>query len=301
MIEATIFNIERYATEDGRGIRTIVFLKGCLLRCIWCANPESQEFTPQILFNANACIGCGKCITKCSNNAISLLSPYGYITDTQKCILCGRCVDNCYQNARTVSGQKYKVKELVDIVLKDKKYYEKSGGGVTFSGGEPLMYPEFIAKTADRLHKENINVLVETCGYVDFENIKKAYEKIDTIFFDIKIMDEQKHIEYTTKSNKLILDNLNWLVNNYKGEIVVRYPYIPGYNDGKEDIKQFLDYIESLKKIKEIWFLPYHRLGLPKYQGLGRKYEMGEKKSLKMKDITYLKEYEKEYNFTIRV
>ncbi len=301
MEKARVFNIERYAIEDGPGIRTVVFLKGCKLRCKWCANPESQSFEKEILVKANACKGCGKCETICPNKAIKLIPPMGYITQQDLCSHCGICVDNCFEDARSVMGTDYTVDELMKELLKDEKYYEMSGGGVTFSGGEPLYYSTFVKECALKLKERNITTLIETCGYVPQENIKKIYQVVDYIYYDFKEIDSDKHKEYTGFGNELILENLNWLNENFKGKLSVRYPYIPGYNDSKEDIEGFLKYVSSLSNVDEVCFLPFHRLGIPKYQGLGREYEMGNMESLRMKDIEFLKDYESKYDVKIRI
>ncbi len=301
MKTATIFNIERFATEDGPGIRTLVFLKGCALRCKWCANPESQSFEKEIMFNSNICIGCEKCVECCPTKAVKYIEDFGFITDNSLCNKCMKCVDNCYQNARTLMGEEYTVDELVEEVLKDEDYYKTSNGGITFSGGEPLFYAEFIAEFSKRMKERGISVLIETCGYVPLDNIKMCAPLVDAIFYDFKHIDTEKHKELTGGGNEKILFNLCWLNDNFKGDLSVRYPYIPGCNDKKEDIEGFLEYVSRLKNVKEVWFLPYHRLGLPKYQGLGRTYEMGDMESLKMKDIAFLKDYQQKYNITIKI
>ena len=301
MKSAMIFNIERYATEDGKGIRTIVFLKGCALKCKWCANPESQQRFSQIMFKANACIGCGKCMEVCPSSAISYSEGYGYITDDDLCIHCNHCVKYCYQNARETMGTIYNSEELLEILLRDKSYYEMSGGGITFSGGEPLQQDAFICEMTKKLHQYNIHVLVETCGFVSLKKLQNVAPFVDMFFYDIKQMNSAKHEMYTGQSNQLILSNLEWLAANYEGEIVVRYPYIPGHNDELTELISFMEYINDLKKIKEVWFLPYHRLGIPKYQGLGKKYEMGDMKSLRFSDIKFIKELGQKYNFKIRI
>lgn len=301
MKTATVFNIERFATEDGPGIRTVVFLKGCALRCKWCANPESQSFQRQMMFNSNICIGCGKCVDVCPNKAVKYDKEFGFITDHDLCKFCMACADNCYQNARTIMGTEYTVDELLKEVLKDETYYKMSHGGITFSGGEPFFHHEFIAEFASRLKEKDIPVLVETCGYVPLENIQHCADLVDEIFYDFKHINSEKHKELTGAGNEKILYNLQWLNSNFKGDLSVRYPYIPGCNDAKEDIEGFLDYVSRLDKVKEVWFLPYHRLGIPKYIGLGRIYEMGNMESLKMKDIAFLKDYQDKYNIKIKI
>lgn len=301
METARVFNIERFATEDGKGIRTVVFLKGCNLRCRWCANPESQAFNKEVIFNPNLCINCGKCTNICKQKAISLVEGYGYITDSNLCTGCGECVDGCLNNARTLAGTDYTVDQLITEVMKDEEYFRMSGGGVTFSGGEPLLYSSFIKACINRLKEIGITALVETCGHVALENIEIAASLADYIFYDIKHMDSKKHEKLTGKDNSLILSNLEWLSENYDGELSVRYPYIPGCNDDRESIEKFMNYIKGLKNIKEVVFLPYHRLGLPKYKGLGRSYAMGDRKSLKTNELEYLLEIYADYPIEVKI
>lgn len=301
MEKARIFNIERCSTEDGPGIRTTVFLKGCLLRCKWCANPESQVYEKQILFKAVKCIGCGKCQEACENHAISYVPEYGMITDSGKCCLCGKCIDACYVDARVVQGKDYTVEELMQILERDETYYRTSGGGITFSGGEPLLYPSFVKACAEEIHKRGWSVLIETCGEVPLKNVQKIVEDVDIIYCDFKHYSSEEHKKYTGRGNEQIIENIRWLDAHFHGELSLRYPYIPGCNDSTEAVEQFLSFASTLRHVKEVVFLPYHRLGLPKYQGLGRKYEMGGMKSLKIKDLQFLKEYETKYHLKISI
>lgn len=301
MNSARVFNIERFATEDGPGIRTLVFLKGCALRCKWCANPESQRFEKEVLFNSRVCVGCEKCIAVCDQNAIKHIEKYGYITNADLCNHCEKCIDNCYSNARSMMGKDYRIEELIHEILKDKQYYDMSGGGVTFSGGEPLFHSSFIKECSKILKKHGITTLIETCGYINIDNIKEVYEYVDYIFYDIKHMNSKQHKEFTGKGNELIISNLIWLSQNYKGNLSVRYPYIPNCNNDIKSIKEFLNFVEDLENIKEVVFLPYHRLGLPKYLGLGREYEMGDMNSLKKSELKHLKNLFADYDIKIKI
>ena len=300
-MRANVFNIERYATEDGPGIRTVVFLKGCTLRCRWCANPESQEFKPENFLNINTCINCGKCQSICPNNAISFKEGYGYITNQTKCTACLQCVESCLMDSRKIMGTYYENNELLDEILKDEQYFKKSGGGVTFSGGEPFYYPDVIRFIADQMHKRKYTTLVETCGDVPQAYIQSCAELVDYIYYDFKHTDAEMHKQLTGKDNELIIKNLEWLCDNFSGVLSVRYPYIPGYNSDEKCIKDFLEYIKNKNGIAEVVFLPYHRLGLPKYSGLGRRYEMNEMKSLKKEEMMHLYRWAEECGVKIKV
>lgn len=297
----SVFNIERYAIEDGPGIRTVVFLKGCALRCLWCANPESQSFEREILLNANACVGCGRCMEVCPKRHIEHLDRLGFITTDNNCGNCDICVDACYSNARQIMGIEYSPEQLFAIIRRDAPYYQMSGGGVTFSGGEPLFQIDFIEACKRILKKENIPVLIETCGHVPLENVKRSSEVAEDIYFDVKHMDTNVHRKLTGQGNELILSNLRWLALNYSGNLSIRYPVIPGFNDSKQEIESFLGFILELQNVKDVCFLPYHRLGLPKYTGLGREYEMKSLKSISAKDLEYLKDYGKIFNLSIKI
>ena len=296
-----VFNIERFATEDGRGIRTVVFLKGCSLRCRWCANPESQRAGAEVLVKTNVCINCARCSVLCPEKAISYMEGYGFITDQSKCRQCGVCIRECYADAREMMGRKYSEEELLTEILKDRQYYGMSGGGVTFSGGEPLYYSEIIGAVGEQMHRRGYNTLVETCGHVPQKALEDINGRVDYIYYDFKQIDPEKHKELTGVDNTLILSNLEWLCGHYSGELSVRYPYIPGCNDDETSINGFFEYIKSLSHISEIVFLPYHRLGLPKYQGLGRAYEMGNMPSLKKADLLFLVQRAEKYSLKIKI
>lgn len=301
VLQGTVFNIERGSSEDGPGIRTVVFLKGCGLRCEWCANPESQLAVPEILHIGNVCVNCGECITACPQKAISFREQFGYITDSKKCSLCLACVNHCYINARKLQGTVYTPEELVLEVLKDRDFFLRSGGGVTFSGGEPLLQSDFLCDTAQRLRQQGIHVLVETCGHIPLKNLRNAAECVDAFYYDFKHFDPEIHKALTGQDNRQILDNLSWLLENFKGSVSVRYPFIPGRNDSEDAIRGFFSCMARQKRRVEIVFLPYHRLGLPKYTGLGREYKMGGGKSLKREALSHILPWAKEYGLDVRI
>ncbi|RRD95906.1 glycyl-radical enzyme activating protein [Clostridiales bacterium COT073_COT-073] len=301
MRTCNVFNIERFATEDGHGIRTVIFLKGCHLKCKWCANPESQKQQSEILLKVNACISCGRCQTICREKAIFFDSEYGYITDSKKCTLCMDCVEGCYRNAREVIGKKYDETELLNEILCDEKYFKMSGGGITFSGGEPMRYYKLIDSIANQMTARGYNTLVETCGYAPTKAFAAIKDSVDYIYYDFKQFDSRKHKELTGVGNEKILENLEWLCQNYKGFLAVRYPYIPGCNGDQDSIHNFFRYMTKLQNVQEIIFLPYHRLGITKYQGLGRKYEMGELPAIRKAELSFLKEEAKKYGLEIKI
>ncbi len=296
-----VFNVERFAIEDGNGIRTVVFLKGCGMRCAWCANPESQSPRREILLNPNLCVGCGRCLAVCPRGHIRRLEGMGYVTTDNDCDSCELCVDGCYAGARKLMGTSYTPEALCETLLRDKPYFDRSGGGVTFSGGEPLLQVDFVEACAGLLRRENVPVLVETCGYAPRVAVERCAALACDIYYDVKHMDDAEHRRLTGQGNGLILDNLRWLSGHFGGGLSVRYPFVPGCNDGEADVRAFLSFCASLPGLKDVWFLPYHRLGNLKYTGLGREYPMGERESLKSKDLDFLKAYADEYGLTVRI
>lgn len=296
-----VYNIERFATEDGRGIRTVVFLKGCGLSCKWCANPESQSRQPQVLVKTNVCVGCGRCMALCPQKAIHYMEGYGYITDQTQCSLCGVCIKGCYVDAREMLGREYTQEELLQEIGRDGQYYRMSGGGVTFSGGEPLLFYPVICSLAEKIRAEGYNTLVETCGHVSRTAVEAVCDSVEFIYYDFKHIDPLRHKELTGSDNYRIRENLEWLCGHFRGHLAVRYPYIPGCNGDGDSVRGFLRYVKELRNIKEIIFLPYHRLGFPKYQGLGRVYEMGDMPSLKKADLFFLKEMAQEYGLNVKI
>ncbi|NLC25554.1 MAG: glycyl-radical enzyme activating protein [Fastidiosipila sp.] len=299
--KARIFNIERFGTEDGPGIRTVIFLKGCGLKCLWCSNPESQNIKPEIVFLENACIACGKCVEVCPQKAVSLIAEYGYITDHSKCDFCRTCVENCLSNARNESGKLYTENELMEIVLKDASYYDESGGGVTFSGGEPLLQAEFIRSFSEKVKLRGYNTLVETCGYVSASNFRTGLSNVEYVYFDIKHMDPDIHKELTGQTNELILQNLRFLDEELVSEYSLRYPVIPQKNDTVDDLNRFFNFAVKLKRVKHVVLLPYHRLGATKYNGLGRPYLMGDTEPLTRADIVDLRDLGLSYELDVLI
>ena len=273
MKKPLIINIQKYSLHDGDGIRTTIFFKGCPLECIWCHNPESQEYNKEVLYNEEKCLRCETCIKKCPNNAIYTKENL-ICLDKENCKFCETCIDYCLNNAREIVGKTYEIKDLIKEITKDMMFYEESNGGVTLSGGEVMTQDiEYIKKLVILCKEKGINVAIDTCGYVKFENYEAILPFVDTFLYDIKLIDNEKHKLYTNKSNELILENLVKL--SEKGaNINIRIPLIEGVNvdrDNKEIIK-IIDFIKFLN-IKKVNLLPYHNIGMHKYKKLYMNYE----------------------------
>lgn len=241
-----IYDIQRSSFVDGPGIRTVVFFKGCPLHCDWCHNPESQSVKSEMFWYKNLCTGCNDCLTACKNNAIHAGNDQ-YKIDRSKCNSCGDCAKACNHSALKIAGQAYSVESLVNIILKDKTYFNTSGGGVTFSGGEPLMFMDFLAPVCKKLKDENINIAVQTCGYFNFDQFEETVSPyINTIYFDLKLIDNTLHNQYTGKGNNLILENLQKLFSPKKHKIIIRTPLIPGITDTIENLGNISKIISKL-------------------------------------------------------
>ena len=256
MLTATIFDIERNSYVDGPGIRTTVFFKGCNLKCAWCHNPESQDFKPQMMFYKDKCTGCGKCKEVC---------PY----HLEQCDLCGKCTIYCPVDAKKVCGKEYTVDEVLNEVLKDKAYYDNSGGGVTFSGGECMLQIDFLLNILKKCKKNGIHTAVDTAGHVSFENFEKILPYTDLFLYDVKIFESQKHKQYIGVGNELILENLKKLFA-YGAKIWIRIPVIPDVNDSIEEMQKIKELLARLGNPKKIEILPYHTMGENKYQAIGK-------------------------------
>lgn len=278
MIErkARIFNIQKYNMYDGPGIRTLVFFKGCPLRCEWCSNPESQKYHHQILFKEDLCTQCRKCVEVCPTDT-HYLDPetFEHKVMDDNCTGCGMCVDACPTNALAVMGEDKSITELLDIIEEDRHFYH-TGGGVTLGGGEVLMQPEAATNLLSMCKYSGINTAIETCGYAKREVIVRVAEHTDLFLYDVKHMIPEEHQRGTGVRNELILDNLKWLLEN-KHNVKIRIPLIKGFNDSEENLRllvEFLSPYKDFKNLQGIDLLPYHKMGVHKYEQLGRKYAM---------------------------
>ncbi len=265
-----IFNLMRYSTHDGPGIRTTVFLKGCPLRCWWCHNPENWNDVPSEVYLPDRCTGCGICIESCPARALAR-TPEGILADPERCRHCGRCVEVCPSEARERTLQAASVAELVQTIERDAPFYEQSGGGVTFSGGEPLCQPDFLLALLDACGRRGIHRAVDTSGYAESGLLMKTAGHTDLFLYDLKVLDPDRHRAHAGVDNRLILSNLK-LLSAAGAEVIVRVPLIPGLNDDDESIAAIGDFIAGLPQTHAIDLLPFHRAAKAKYRKLGLSY-----------------------------
>ena len=265
-----VISITRMTVHNGPGIRTLILLKGCPLRCIWCSTPESWKESPEIAFYPDNCILCNDCLPVCPKNAITT-GDKAVVIDRELCDSCGRCADVCNTEALRLLGQQYTADELVCEVKKDEIVYKHSGGGVTVSGGEPLLEPEFATELLRALKQNGVNTGADTCGFVSRNNIEAVLPYIDFFLWDIKHMDDDTHRKLTGVSNRLILDNLRFVSDN-NIPVYLKIPVIPGYNDSEENLRAVCDFARNLPSLVEINLLPLHHLGKARYTALGLEY-----------------------------
>lgn len=269
-VTAPVTNIARCSLHDGPGSRTVVYFKGCGLKCQWCHNPETWQVKKQILYIPNKCIHCGTCIELCPEHHIIVGDRMEYLREG--CTACGRCAENCPSLALNLCGGDKTVEDVFREIRKDLHFYQASGGGVTFSGGECLLYPEFVAELAAKCQAEGIHTAVESAMFVPWENVERVLPVIDLFFNDLKIPDPEKHRQYTGQTNQRIIENIRQLSNRGK-QIILRIPVIPGVNDSDEDMAGFGEIIRTFGKgVKEVELLKYNHLAESKFRFVGEPY-----------------------------
>lgn len=273
-----VFNIQRYSVHDGPGIRTIVFLKGCPLHCAWCCNPESQMAKPQIAYNIEKCIGdvCRLCESVCPKQNIAFMDTNKIWINHENCINCLRCAGVCPTEAISCYGEYKEAIKVIDDVEQDSSFYSRSGGGITLSGGEPLMQKEFALELLKEAKRRHMNSAIETCGCAAWEDAREIFANLNYVLFDIKHMDDKKHKEWTGQGNQMILDTFTRMRETFPDlKTCVRTPVVPGFNDNEKDITAIRDFVRQFKNT-DYEILRYHRYGMTKYAFLGREYVLGE-------------------------
>ena len=272
-----IFNIQKFSTHDGDGVRTTIFFKGCPLRCMWCHNPESQHYYKELIFHQHKCTACGRCVAKCKQGANSIVDGK-IVFDRSKCTACGVCTDWCITEARELAGKEYTVDALVKEAMKDKIFYEQSGGGVTLSGGEVMasQHMDYVEEVCRKLHENGVSVFIDTSGYTDYENLKRILPYVDVFLYDIKVMDPEDHKKFIGVDNSLILENLKKLSDEGAG-LYIRLPIIQQVNATDEHIESVIHFLkENNSHARQVNLLPYHDIGKGKYASLDMEYHEDE-------------------------
>jgi pyruvate formate lyase activating enzyme len=274
LIKGTIFDIKKFSIHDGPGIRTTIFFKGCPLSCWWCHNPESQTPEPEVMLWPDRCIRCGACISVCKQGATTWDSE-SIAIDREKCTRCGACVEVCHAEARRIAGQEMTVAQVMAEIERDIPFYDESGGGATFSGGEPMMQRDFLLALLRACRQREIHTAVDTCGFSTWEALDTIREHVNLFLYDLKLMDPAQHRAFTGVSNESILSNLQAL-SRHGHAIVLRVPLIPGVNDDDENIRQTGAFAADLPHLERVDILPYHRAGIDKYHRLDKDYGLPE-------------------------
>ena len=294
-----VFDIQRFSLHDGPGIRTTVFFKGCPLSCWWCHNPESQATAAELMWRDSRCIGCGACVAACAQGAIAWQGDEP-VTDRQKCTLCGACADACYAEAREMVGRQMTVEQLMAEIERDVLFFDESGGGVTFSGGEPLLQRAVLGALLRECKANEIHTAVDTCGFATWEAIDGLREWVDLFLYDLKLMDDTKHRAYTGVSNVLILENLRAL-SRHGNSILLRVPIIPGVNDDVENLQQIGAFAAALPHLVGVDVLPYHHTAVDKYRRLDMVYGLPELRPPSNGVMEHVAEALREYGLRVKI
>ncbi len=297
-MKGLVFDIKRYSIHDGPGLRTTVFFKGCPLKCLWCHNPESQKSTKEIMYHAEECIFCLTCKSVCTKSAIGVEKNHIKI-DSKTCDLCGECTANCPTNALEMVGKFYEPEELKDEVLKDRDFFGNDGG-ITISGGEPLMQFDFLMRLLALLKKEQVNIALDTTGFTDTDKILSTLPYVDIYLYDIKHMDSKIHKKYTGVENDKILSNLIELDRN-GARISIRFPLIPSINDDEENIKKTAQFVSKLNNIESVDILPYHSMMEDKYRKLEKPFLLKHIGKPTKKRIEYVKKQFEQFGLKVNI
>lgn len=299
MESGVVLNVMSFSTRDGPGIRTTVFLKGCPLNCLWCHNPESQKPRPELMLRPNLCIGCGACLEVCPEDAV-LQEDGVMVTLFTRCTACGECVAVCCTNARELVGETMDVKTVMRRIHRDIPFFDESNGGVTFSGGEPFMQPDFLLALLKECRRQELHTAVDTSAYTSWTVLDRVREWVDLFLIDVKSMDEMQHKCMTGVSNTPILANVKQLVE-LGHNVLIRVPLVPGVNADAESMRLLGRFCQSLAHPVPVELLPYHRSGVEKYRRLGRNYDLEEVIPLTEEEVKSLADILREEHITVQI
>ncbi len=298
-LSGILFDIRKYSVHDGPGIRTTVFFKGCPLNCWWCHNPEGKAPQIEIFLRENRCIRCGACLQVCDQGAIYQKND-SFETDRTLCTLCGACVEECYAEARELVGKRMTVAEVMEEIERDAPFYEQSDGGVTFSGGEPLFQPVFLGALLRACQNRGIHTALDTCGYASWDTFERLRRDVNLFLYDLKLIDEARHRQFTGVSNQVILENLRRL-SALGHTIFVRFPVIPAINEDERNVQQMVELLLSLPQKHPVDILPYHASAIHKYEGLGVEYRLKETPTPEQERLWSVKESFEKNGLIVRI
>lgn len=298
LVQGWIFDIQRYSINDGPGIRTTVFFKSCPLGCLWCDNPESQAKMPELIYLSSLCTSCYRCVDACPSGATTIGSDGRIRINRSLCQVCGKCAEVCPNAARVIIGKLMTVEEVFHVVSQDTLFYRNSGGGVTASGGEPTHQPEFLNALLTRCQEAGIHTTLDTCGLVDWKTLADILEHVELILYDLKHMDSEMCRKLTGVGNEIILQNLERIAK--LKPVIVRIPLIPGYTDSKTNIEALGEFLTSIG-ISRVDVVPYHQLGVGKYEGLGKKYTLSGVESMSEEQTEICRQILETYGLEVEV
>lgn len=298
-VKGLVFDIQRFSVHDGPGIRTVIFLKGCSLHCFWCQNPEGIHPKLEIMFFPDRCILCGRCLEVCPEGAHMINEGVHYFA-RDKCTICGRCTEACYAGVLKITGKIMTVKEVIKEVLKDKIFYEQSGGGITLSGGDVVTQPKFTVAVLQQSKLEGLHTALETAANYKWELLKSLLPRTDLVMLDIKHLDPQKHKKATQSSNELILHNAQKLSQIPK-PLIIRTPVIPGFNDTVEEIAAIAQFIQPFPHLQYYELLPFHRFAEGKYHNLGLVYAARHLRTPSKEKMNQLADEAGKFGITVKV
>ncbi len=293
-----IFDIKKFAVHDGPGIRTTVFMKGCPLRCWWCHNPESIQLRPQIVFFGNKCIGCKRCFEACKSGALHLEGEQR-IYERDKCLVCGECAKACYAEAQVREGREVTVEEVLEEVEKDRPFYENSNGGMTVSGGEPILQKEFTLELCKQAKAVDLHTALDTTGHAKWDDLAAVLEYVDLVLLDMKEMDSERHKEFTGVGNELILENAQ-RIRDLGKPMMLRIPVIPTCNARLDNMKAAAEFFKDFPNIEYVELLPYHRLGESKWERLDQEYKLKGIETPKDEEVLALEQPFKDAGMKVR-